>query len=144
VELQADEIKTIVGGKKQQIWVFAVIEVWSRLWPSTVVGKRSYQNTLALFRNVSSRMTLKQIPLIVTDGFGFYEKVIGRFWASVSLWSGDQDSEKRSHREGGAKSGAWGWVEIGTGAARLGGLSETQHVVCRTTESHDPTRLGVS
>ena len=41
VELQADEIKTIVGGKKQQIWVFAVIDVWSRLWPSTVVGKRA-------------------------------------------------------------------------------------------------------
>ena len=39
MELQADEIKTIVGGKKQQIWVFAVIDVWSGLWPSTVVGK---------------------------------------------------------------------------------------------------------
>jgi transposase-like protein len=32
VELQADEIKTIVGSKEQSIWVFAVIEVWSRLW----------------------------------------------------------------------------------------------------------------
>jgi hypothetical protein len=37
VELQADEIKTIVGSKEQPIWVFAVIDVWSRLWPSTVV-----------------------------------------------------------------------------------------------------------
>jgi hypothetical protein len=65
-------------------------------------------------------------------------------WVSVSLWSGDQDPPKRLHREGGAQSGAWGWVEIGTGAARLGGLSETQHVVCRTIESHDPTGLGIS
>ena len=41
-ELQADEIRTLVGGKKQSpVWVFAAIEVWSRLWPSTVVGKRS-------------------------------------------------------------------------------------------------------
>jgi transposase-like protein/IS1 family transposase len=78
VELQADEIKTIVGSKEQPIWVFAVIDVWSRLWPSTVVGKRSYQNTLALFRNVSSRMNLEQIPLVVTDGFRFYEKVVRR------------------------------------------------------------------
>jgi IS1 family transposase/transposase-like protein len=85
VELQADEIKTIVGSKEQPIWIFAVIEVWSRLWPSTVVGKRSYQNTLALFRNVSSRMTLEQIPVIVTDGFGFYEKVIGRVFGLVCL-----------------------------------------------------------
>ena len=30
-ELQADEIRTIVGSKQQSIWVFAVIDVWSRL-----------------------------------------------------------------------------------------------------------------
>ena len=54
-ELQADEIKTIVGGKQQPIWVFAVIEVWSRLWPSTVASKRTYQNTLSLFQDLSSQ-----------------------------------------------------------------------------------------
>ena len=86
VELQADEIKTIVGSKEQPIWIFAVIEVWSRFWPATVVGKRTYQNTLSLFRNVSSRMTLQQLPLIVTDGFGFYEKVIGRVFGPVCLY----------------------------------------------------------
>jgi IS1 family transposase/transposase-like protein len=86
VELQADEIKTIVGGKQQQIWVFAVIDVWSRLWPSTVVGKRSYQNTLSLFRDLSSRMNLEQIPLVVTDGLGFYEKVMGRVFGPGCLY----------------------------------------------------------
>jgi IS1 family transposase len=85
-ELQADELRTIVGGKEQPIWTFAVIEVWSRLWPSTVVGKRSYQNTLALFRNVSSRMNLEQIPLIVTDGFGFYERVVRRVFGPACLY----------------------------------------------------------
>ena len=50
VELQADEIRTIVRGKEQPIWVFAVIDVWSRLFPSTTVGGRRYRNTLALFR----------------------------------------------------------------------------------------------
>src|SRR5215467_8290776 len=35
-ELQADEIQTIVQGKQQLIWIFAAIEVWSRLWSSTV------------------------------------------------------------------------------------------------------------
>ena len=85
-ELQADEIKTIVGGKEQPIWIFAVIEVWSRLWPSTVVGKRSYQNTLSVFRNLSSRMNLEQIPLVVTDGFGFYEKVVRRLFGPACLY----------------------------------------------------------
>jgi IS1 family transposase len=86
VELQADEIKTIVGSKEAPIWIFAVIEVWSRLWPSTVVGKRSYQNTLSVFRNLSSRMNLEQIPLVVTDGFGFYEKVARRVFGPACLY----------------------------------------------------------
>ena len=30
-ELQADEIRTIVGSKKHPIWIFTTIDVWSRL-----------------------------------------------------------------------------------------------------------------
>ena len=41
-ELQADEIRTFAGNKKTPSWVFVTIEVWSRLWPSTVTGRRSY------------------------------------------------------------------------------------------------------
>src|SRR5262245_17305892 len=77
-ELQADEIRTIVGGKEQPVWVFTTIDVWSRLWPSTVVGRRSYRNTLALFQDVVSRMKFERVPLIATDGFGFYRKVVRR------------------------------------------------------------------
>ena len=40
-ELQADEIRTIIHDKEQPIWIFAAIEVWSRLWPATVVGSGS-------------------------------------------------------------------------------------------------------
>ena len=85
-ELQADEIRTIVGRKDQPIWVFVVIDVWSRLWPSTVVGKRSYRNTLDLFRDVSNRMNLERIPLITTDGFKFYERVIGRVFGPACVY----------------------------------------------------------
>ena len=45
---KADEIRSFTGGKTQPTWVFAAIEVGSRLWTSTVVGRRSYRNTLAL------------------------------------------------------------------------------------------------
>ncbi len=86
VEVQADEIKTIVGNKEQPMWIFAVIDVWSRLWPSTVIGKRTYQNTLSLFRDLSKRMNLEQIPLVVTDGFGFYEKVVRRLLGPACLY----------------------------------------------------------
>jgi IS1 family transposase len=85
-ELQADEIRTIVGGKKQPIWVFATIDVWSRLWPSTVVGRRSYRNTLTLFRDVANRMNHSCFPLIATDGFEFYERVIRRVFGPACLY----------------------------------------------------------
>src|SRR5262249_27033970 len=85
-ELQADEIRTIVGSKQQSIWVFAVIDVWSRLWPSTIIGKRSYRNTLELFRDLSRRMSLETIPLITTDGFGFYERVVGRVFGPACVY----------------------------------------------------------
>jgi transposase-like protein len=54
-ELQADEIRTLVGGNGHPVWIFAAIEVWSRLWPATVVGRRSYRNTLTLFRELGAR-----------------------------------------------------------------------------------------
>ena len=39
-ELQADEIRTITQAKQQPTWIFAAIEVWSRLWSSAFVGRR--------------------------------------------------------------------------------------------------------
>jgi IS1 family transposase len=85
-ELQADEIQTIVGGKERPIWIFVVLDVWSRLWPSTVVGKRSYRNTLSVFRDLSDRMNRAVIPLITTDGFKFYERVIGRVFGTACVY----------------------------------------------------------
>ena len=66
--------------------VFVTIEVWSRLWPSTVTGRRSYRNTHALFRDLSKRMNFGRLPLIVTDGFEFYQKVIRRFFGPACLY----------------------------------------------------------
>ena len=60
-ELPADEIRTFAGNKKTPSWVFVTIEVWSRLWPSTVTGRRSYRNTHALFRDLSRRMNFRRV-----------------------------------------------------------------------------------
>ena len=86
-ELQADEIRSFTGGKTRPTWVFAAIEVWSRLWPSTVVGRRSYRNTLALVRDVATRMEFAICPLIVTDGFKFYRTVIRRVFGPAALYA---------------------------------------------------------
>ena len=85
-ELQADEIRTFAGNKKTPSWVFVTIVVWSRLWPSTVTGRRSYRNTHALFHDLSRRMNFERLPLIVTDGFEFYQKVIRRFFGPACLY----------------------------------------------------------
>jgi IS1 family transposase len=63
-----------------------VIDVWSRLWPSIMVGKRSYRNTFYLLRDLSRRMSLETIPLITTDGFKFYERVIGRAFGPACVY----------------------------------------------------------
>jgi IS1 family transposase len=96
-ELQADEIRTIVRGKEQPIWVFVVLDVWSRLWPSTVVGGRSYRNTLALFRDVSKRMNLDQTPMITSDGFKFCERVIGRVFGTGGLYGQVLKTRRNDH-----------------------------------------------
>jgi IS1 family transposase len=85
-ELQADGIRSFAGSKDRSTWIFAAIEVWSRLWPSTVVGRRSYRNTLALVRDVTERMDFEGLPLIVTDGFNFYEKVVRRVFGPAALY----------------------------------------------------------
>ena len=85
-ELQADEIRTIAGGKRDVVWIFATIDVCSRLWPSTVVGRRSYRNTRALLRDTARRMGRDSIPLIVTDGYEFYERVVREVFGPACLY----------------------------------------------------------
>ncbi|MCZ6490003.1 MAG: hypothetical protein O7A06_05680, partial [Acidobacteria bacterium] len=86
-ELQADEIRARVGGNGHpHVWIFAAIEVWSRLWPATVVGKRSYRNTLTLFRELCARTTGSHLPLIATDGFKFYRQVVRRLFGVACLY----------------------------------------------------------
>ena len=86
-ELQADEIRSFTGAKTRPTWVFAAIEVWSRLWTSTVVGRRSYRNTLALVGDVAMRMQFGIGPLIVTDGFEFYRTAIRRVFGPAALYA---------------------------------------------------------
>ena len=72
--------------KERPIWIFVALDVWSRLWPSTVVGKCSYRNTLGLLQDLFKRMGPKLIPLITTDGFQFYKKVIGRVFGPACVY----------------------------------------------------------
>ena len=58
--------------------MFAAIEVWSRLWPATLVGSRTSRNTTQFVRSISDPANRWDCPLITTDGFKFYASSIRR------------------------------------------------------------------
>jgi IS1 family transposase len=76
VELQLDEMNTFLQSRKQQTWVFASIDVWSRLWPASLVGSRTSRNTRRFVRSVADASHGGGTPLITTDGFKFYAPAI--------------------------------------------------------------------
>ena len=61
------------------------VEVWSRLWASTVVGRRSYRNTRQLLSNAAIAGTFTTAPLITSDGFEFYAKVVRELFPNACL-----------------------------------------------------------
>jgi transposase len=85
-EIQADEIKTFLINKENTTWVMTTIEVWSRLWPSTIVGPRSYRNVRRLMADTSRRGRFEGIPLITTDGFYYYSPAIRRLCGRACVY----------------------------------------------------------
>ena len=97
VELQADELYTFVGSKSRPTWLFAAIEVSSRLWAGSLVGRRSYRNTKSMFDDVLLRGRLVGFPLIVTDGFEYYLRVIRRLLGPACVY-GQVIKTRRNNR----------------------------------------------
>ena len=85
-ELQADEIRTFIDRRSCATWVFAVIEVGSRLWPSCLLGRRSYRNTRLVIGEAARRGRYGHPPLITTDGFQYYRPVIRRIFGFACVY----------------------------------------------------------
>lgn len=75
-ELQLDELNTFLGNRNQKTWVFAGIEVWSRLWTSSLVGSRSNSNTKRFIRSIADTSNWSPFPFITSDGMKFYARSI--------------------------------------------------------------------
>ena len=75
-ELQLDELSTFLRSRKRQTWIFAGVEVWSRLWVGTLVGSRTFRNTRQFLRRLADAAHLNTCLLIATDGFKFYAPTI--------------------------------------------------------------------
>ena len=52
IELQADERCTFIGNKSRATWLCAAIEVCSRLWAGSVLGRRASRNATAVLNDV--------------------------------------------------------------------------------------------
>ena len=85
-EVQADEIKTFLSNKDSTTWILTTIEVWSRLWPSTVVGARSYRNVRRVMADTSRRGRFEDFPLTTTDGYSCYTSAIGRIFVRACVY----------------------------------------------------------
>ena len=85
-ELQADELYTFIGSKRRPTWLFATLEVASRVWASSLVGRRSSRNTRAVLDDVILRGRLVGVPLIATDGFESYGPVIHRLMGPACVY----------------------------------------------------------
>jgi len=96
-EIQADEIYTFIGRRRYPIWIITLIEVWSRLWPSYVVGRRSYSNIRKLFRRTLSKADFSPHLLITTDGFEIYEWVVKRLFGPGCVY-GQVIKKRRKNR----------------------------------------------
>ena len=97
VELQADELYTFIGSKSRPMWLFATIEVCSRLWAGSFLGRRSYRNTKAVINDVILRGRLVGFPLIATDGFEYYFAVIARLIGPACVY-GQVIKTRRNNR----------------------------------------------
>jgi len=97
VELQADELYTFIGSKSRPTWLFAIIEVCSRLWASSLVGRRSYRNTKSVLNDVILRGRFIGFPLIATDGFEYYSGVIARLIGPACVY-GQVIKTRRNNR----------------------------------------------
>ena len=86
IELQADELCTFIGNKSQIFWLFATIEVSSRLWAGSVLGRRSDRNARAVINDVVRRGRVVGCPLIATDGFEYYVGPVAGLFGSACLY----------------------------------------------------------
>ena len=86
IELQADKLCTFIGNKSRATWWCAAIEVCSRLWAGSVLGRRAFRNATAVLTDVILRGRVVGFPLIATDGFEYDVGVSERLFGSACVY----------------------------------------------------------
>jgi hypothetical protein len=79
------------------IRVLVNLEVWSRLWISVGVGRRSFRNIKTGILNTLRRGRIERRFLFTTDGFGMYEWAVKKLLAGVCIY-GQVIKKQRENR----------------------------------------------
>ena len=142
IELQADELCTFIGSKRRTMWLFATIEVCSRLWAGSVLGRRSSRNTKAVISDVPLRGRLVGFPLIATDGFEYYVGVIVCLLGSGCVY-GQVLETRRNNRVVRVERRLKIGESVDGRTVGVGGFRDPEHIVRRAPQPHDSARVGV-
>ena len=133
-----------LGNKNKTVWLFATLEVSSRLWAGCVLGRRSDHNARAVINDVVRRGRVVGCPLIATDGFEYYLGAVGDLVGPACVY-GQVLKTRRNNRVIRVERR----VKIGT-ASRLqaavwasGGFRDPEHLVRRAAQPHDSASVGV-
>ena len=97
MELQTDELCAFIGSKHNTLWLFATIEVSSRLWAGSLLGRRSYRNAKAVINDIILQGRLAGFPLMTTDGFEYYFAAIERLFGSACVYVKCSRPASRAH-----------------------------------------------
>ena len=144
IELQADELCTVIGNKSRATWWCAAIEVCSRLWAGSVLGRRASRNATAVLNDVILRGRVGGFPLIAIEGFEYYVGVMERLFGSACVYGqvlktrrNDRvvrvDRRRRIGTAGRLKAALWESEDAETLNTSFG----------RASQPHDSPRLGV-
>jgi IS1 family transposase len=86
-ELQADEIRSFLLHKQMEVWIHTAIEVWSRLWLSVVVGRRTARNIRRTLQETFERGRFTHRFLLTTDGLELYERVVSKVFGFLCIYA---------------------------------------------------------
>ena len=86
-ELQADEIRSFLLHKQMEVWIHTAIEVWSRLWLSVVVGRRTARNIRRTLQESLKRGRFTHRFLLTTDGLDLYAGVVSRVFGFLCIYA---------------------------------------------------------
>jgi IS1 family transposase len=70
-----------------EIWIHTVIEVWSRLWLSVVVGRRTARNIRRSLQESLERGRFTQRFLLTTDGLDVYAGVVSKVFGFLCIYA---------------------------------------------------------